>query len=122
LIVARYVAAEQQDIVKLEAELESLTAQINEMEEEHSGEDGAFAELEKVTLATVRARLKELAKEGGDLTSDEFQVIKEYLDLCTQEAELKRALKEAEETLDALAYAKYLTLTEVEIKALVVDD
>jgi type I restriction enzyme M protein len=122
LIVARYFAAEQKAITNLEVKLETLTAQLNEMEEEHSGEDGAFAELENVTLATVRARLKELAKEGGDLNQDEFQVIKEYLDLCTQEADLKRALKEAREKLDALAYAKYPKLGEAEIKKLVVDD
>jgi type I restriction enzyme M protein len=122
LIVARYFAAQQKAITNLEVKLESLTAQLDEMEEEQSGEEGAFAELEKVTFATVRARLKELAKEGGDLNHDEFQVISEYLDLCAQEAELKRALKEAETKLDALAYAKYPTLTEAEIKKLVVDD
>jgi type I restriction enzyme M protein len=122
LIVARYFATEQEAITNLEAKLESLTAQLDEMEEEHGGEEGAFAELEKVTLVTVRARLKELAKEGGDLNNDEFQVIKEYLDLCTQEAELKRELRDAEDKLDALAYAKYPTLTEAEIKMLVVDD
>jgi type I restriction enzyme M protein len=122
LIVARYFAAEQKTITNLEVKLETLTAQLDEMEEEHSGEDGAFAELEKVTLATVRARVKQLAKEGGDLNQDEFQVIKEYLDLLTQEVQLKRALKEAEEKLDAMAYAKYMKLTEAEIKKLVVDD
>jgi type I restriction enzyme M protein len=122
LIVARYFDAEQEAITNLEAKLESLTAQLNEMEEEHGGEEGAFAELEKVTIATVRARLKELAKEGGDLTKDEFQVITKYLDLCTQEAELKRKLRNAEDKLDTLAYTKYPTLTEAEIKTLVVDD
>ena len=122
LIVARYFAAEQEIITDLEAKLESLTAQLNEMEEEHSGEEGAFADLEKITLATVRARLKELAQEGGDLTTDEFQVISEYLDLCTQEVELKRKLRNAEDKLDALTYAKYPMLTKDEIKTLVVDD
>lgn len=122
LIVARYFAAAPKAITNLEVKLETLTAQLDEMEEEHSGDDGAFAELEKVTFATVRARLKELAKEGGDLNQDEFQVIKGYLDLCTEEIQLKRALRDAEEKLDALAYAKYLTLTEAEVKTLVVND
>ena len=121
LIVERYFAAEQKAITDLEVTLEGFTAQLDEMEEEHSGEEGALADLEKVTLATVRARLKELAKEGGDLSRDEFQVIKKYLDLLTQEVELKRALKGADEKLDALAYTKYPTLTEAEIKTLVVD-
>ncbi|MDI1277491.1 hypothetical protein [Methylobacter sp.] len=34
----------------------------------------------------------------------------------------KKALKEAEAALDALAYAKYPALTEAEIKMLVVED
>ena len=35
LIVARYFAAEQEAITKLEAELESIAAQMTELEEEH---------------------------------------------------------------------------------------
>src|ERR1035438_6224537 len=52
LIVARYYTKDKDEIDKLAAMLESATAALNEMEEEHGGEDGAFAELEKVTLAT----------------------------------------------------------------------
>jgi len=122
LLVARFFAKEQAVIRQLETELESLSAQLNEMEEEHGGEEGAFAELEKVTFATVRARLKELAKEGGDLTTEEFQVITQYAALGSQELELKRELREAEEKLDALAYAHYPKLTADEIQTLVVDD
>jgi type I restriction enzyme M protein len=42
LIVARYFAEEQTAVNVLEAELESLTAQLAELEEEHSGEEGAL--------------------------------------------------------------------------------
>ena len=122
LVVARYFAAEQTEIDKLAAMLESATAALNEMEEEHGGEDGAFADLEKVTLATVKARLKELAKEGGDLNDDEAKVLGKYLQLCESEGKLNRDLAAKEDTLDTLAYAKYPTLSEVEIKGLVVDD
>ncbi len=44
LIVARYFAKEQEAIDKLAAELESVTAQMAELEEEHGGEEGAFSE------------------------------------------------------------------------------
>lgn len=122
LVVARYFAEEQEEIDKLVAMLESTTAEINEMEEEHGGEEGAFAGLEKVTLAAVRARLKELAKEGGELDEEEMGVLQKYLELCTCEATLKRDLASAEEKLDGLLYAKYPKLTEAEVKTLVVDD
>ena len=46
----------------------------------------------------------------------------EWLKLSGDEADLKKRLKEAEGALDAKALAKYPTLTEAEIKTLVVDD
>ena len=60
LIVARYFATEQKAITKLEVELESVAAQITELEEEHGGEEGAFSELDKVNRANVADRLKEI--------------------------------------------------------------
>jgi type I restriction enzyme M protein len=49
-------------------------------------------------------------------------VLKRWLDLSEQETTLKRAVKDQDAALDALAYAKYPKLTEAEIKTLVVDD
>jgi type I restriction enzyme M protein len=122
LIVARYFAAEQEAITKSEAELESITVQMTEMEEEHGGEEGAFSELDKVNKAAVAARLRDLRFESGESAAEEKAVLEQYLELCNQQAELKRALKEAEEKLDVLALAKYPMLTEAEIKTLVVED
>src|SRR5713101_3265466 len=59
LIVARYFAAEQEAVDKLEAKLETVTAQMTEMEEEHGGDEGALA-LDKVNKANVTDRLKEI--------------------------------------------------------------
>jgi type I restriction enzyme M protein len=120
LIVARYFADEQEAITQLEAELESVAAQITEMEEEHGGEEGSFAELEKVNRTTVASRFRDLRFENGD--SEEKAALEKYLELCDRQADLKRALKEAEDKLDMLAYAKYPKLSETEIKTLVVDD
>jgi type I restriction enzyme M protein len=47
VIVARCYAREQAAIDQLAAELESVAASLAELEEEHSGEEGAFAILEK---------------------------------------------------------------------------
>ncbi len=49
-------------------------------------------------------------------------MLKRWLDLSEQETTLKRAVKDQDAALDALAYARYPKLTEAEIKALVVDD
>jgi type I restriction enzyme M protein len=125
LIVARYFAKEQAEVETLTAELEAVTAHLAEMEEEHGGEDGAFAELDKVNKVSVAGRIKELKIERGKTKEeggDELTALEEWLKLNGEEGELKKKLKDAEADLDAKAYAHYPKLTEAEIKTLVVDD
>ena len=147
-IVARYFAKEQEAIDKLAAEQESVSARLTELEEEHGGEEGAFSELDKVNKANVAARLKELhaeeekensrgasAKPGakalmvaeapapyGEYGSSETDILLMWLNLCDEEAAIKKRLKDAEADLDAKAYAQYSKLTEADIRTLVVDD
>jgi type I restriction enzyme M protein len=120
LIVARYFAKEQATIDQVAAELEGVTARLTEMEEEHGGEDGAFAEFDKVNKANVAERLKEII--GDSEAKDEAAVLIAWLKVNGEEADLKKRLKEAEAALDAKAYARYPKLTKAEIKTLVVDD
>ena len=122
LIVARYFAKEQEAIDQLTAELESITARLAELEEEQGGEEGAFSELDKVNKASVAQRLKELKIESGELIAEEMKVLDEWMEFNNRESELKKKLKDAEAALDDKVYAKYPTLTEAEIKTLVVDD
>jgi type I restriction enzyme M protein len=76
--------------------------------------------LEKINKANVAARLKEI--KGDREARDEAAVLNDWLKLNTEEAEIKKRLKDAEAALDAKVYAHYPTLTEAEIKTLVVDD
>jgi type I restriction enzyme M protein len=90
------------------------------MEEEHGGDEGAFAELDKINRACINARLKEIK---ADVTAkDEAQCLQNYLKVLDEEVTTKKTLKEAEEKLDADLVAFYPTLTEDQIKQLVVDD
>ena len=120
LIVARYFVEEQADIDQLVVALDSVTARLTELEEEHGGEDGAFAEFDNVNKANVTSRLKEI--KGDTDAEDEAAVLNDWLKLNNEETGLKKCLKEAEATLDGQAYAMYPKLTESEIKTLVVDD
>jgi len=130
LIVARYFAAEQEEIHGLESESENIAARTTEMEEEHGGDEGAFSELEKLNRVSVVARLKEIrqghaaaaasAQAGDD--DQEATLLNAWLELSNQEAALKRALKDAEADLDIKTHDKYPKLTEAEIQILVVDD
>ncbi|MGQ0801636.1 MAG: N-6 DNA methylase [Pseudomarimonas sp.] len=120
LLVARDFPAEQTAIDALAVALESLAAQLSELEDEHGGDEGAFAELDKLNKANVSARLKEI--KGDKAAKDEAAVLSAWLKFNTQQAELKQQLKQAEAALDAKALARYPTLSEDEIKTRVVDD
>ncbi|MGJ0485149.1 MAG: type I restriction-modification system subunit M [Methylomicrobium sp.] len=120
LIVARYFFKEQQIIDQLTAELERASARLAELEEEYSGEEATFSGFDKINKASVTDQLKEIGHDSE--ASEEIAVLNEWLKLSTEEAALKKKLKEAEAELDAKAYAHYPKLTEDEIKILVVDD
>ena len=120
ILVARYFAAEQAAIDQLGADLEAAAAKLAELEEEQSGDEGAFSGFDKINAAAVKDRIKEIGKDKS--AADEVAVLKQWLDLAADEATLKRQLKEAEAALDAAAYAHYPQLTGAEIKTLVVDN
>ena len=120
LIVARYFAKEQAALDQLATDLESVTARLAELEQEHNGDEGVFAELDKINKATVSTRLREIEEDKN--AAEEIAVLSEWLSLNGEETHLKRSLREGEAELDASALAKYTKLTESEIKSLVIDD
>ncbi|MGQ2965200.1 type I restriction-modification system subunit M [Methylophilus sp.] len=120
IIVDTYFSKEQQVINEQKAELESVTAQLTELEEEHSGNEGFFSELDKINKANITARLKEIKHD--EEAKEESQALYQWLSLNTKESELKKAIKDAEAELDLKAYQNYPKLNEIEIKTLVVDN
>jgi type I restriction enzyme M protein len=124
LVIARYFAAEQAAIEKLEAEVAAIEQAIEEMANEHSGEEGlleaAKNDKDKLSKASVAARLKEI-KGDADAT-DERKVLSDYLALIEKEAATNAKVKDAQEALMAKVAAQYGKPTEDEIKTLVVDD
>lgn len=119
-IVARYFATEQAGLDGLQAELEALAVQQSELEEEHGGEDGAFAELDKVNKGEVGKRLKEIKRDAD--AADEARVLKQWSQLDKKQSDLKKHIKDQDAALDQLAYEQYSQLSVDEIKTLVVDD
>jgi type I restriction enzyme M protein len=120
LVINRYFVSEKQAIEELKYKLDNASREIEELIEEHSGEDGYFAEFEKINKANVTARIREIKNKPED--AEELKVMKQYLAFGEQESEAKKKIKEAEKALDAKVIAKYKTLTESEIKVLVVED
>jgi type I restriction enzyme M protein len=120
LIVARYFAAEQKTVDEVSATLETTSNALKALEEEHRGEDGLFASLDKLNAAEVKRRIKEIGKSKDDV--EELTALRQWLMLSGQEAELKLQRKALDTSIDAKALAKYPKLTIEEIQALVVDD
>ena len=120
LMVARYFADEQKAIDALDADIEHFAAQQTQLEEEHSGEEGLFSELDRISKATVTARLREIKNDTD--AKDETDALNAWLSLYEKQANVKRAHKAAQTKLDAKVYAHYPTLTVGDIQTLVIED
>lgn len=120
LIVAKYFAAEQQALVAKQGELDMAMQELESFIEEHTTDEGLLLEAvndkDKVTLATVKARLK-LATDVEEKT-----ILKQAQKQFEAEATLKKKVKELQDALDLKVFNKYPTLTEDEVKDLVVQD
>jgi type I restriction enzyme M protein len=122
-----------------------VASELTELEEEHTAEDGYFADLDKVNKANVQKRLKELLankpktkKQNLAIAAEpeaaygsysppleglgEVAVLDLYLKLLDDQTELNKKIKDAIADLDKKVIERYKTLTEDEIKQLVVDD
>ncbi|WP_394173475.1 type I restriction-modification system subunit M [Thalassotalea litorea] len=127
LIVARYFADEQAQVDALQAKQDETTQILESYLEENASEDGLLVEAlndkDKITKASVAARIKELnvipAQAG---ISEEIAALKQATKLFNAEAAAKKAAKEAQEALDLTVFNQYPKLSIDEIKTLTVDD
>lgn len=78
LIVRRYFSAEAAAIEQLAADRDAISRQMEEMDEEHDGEDGLLADAKndkgKLTKVSAKARLFELRVENGKLITKQLKV------------------------------------------------
>ncbi|MEX9625490.1 type I restriction endonuclease subunit M, partial [Proteus mirabilis] len=120
LIVAHYFADEQTKIDTLQSKLDSASQELETYLEENSGDEGllneALNDKDKITKATVTARLKVA------IDPDEKSALKQAKKLFDNEADAKKVLKEAQDALDLAVFKQYPKLSIDEIKNLIVDD
>lgn len=124
LVIDRYFGVEAQYIATLEAEKETIAIEISELEEEHNTEEGLFADVpDKVNKGNVQKRLKAIdTPKLKTENAEEIKVLKAYLKLIDDQTAINKKIKEALAELDKKVIERYKTLTEDEIKQLVVDD
>jgi type I restriction enzyme M protein len=116
----------------LQAKQEAAARELEELIEEHGGEEGLLAEATNdkgnVTKGGVKDRLKALVDErsdaGGDSEDDgaERNALERCLALIDAESAAAKAVKDVLAALEEKVLTCYGKLTEAEIKALVVED
>ena len=107
LVVARYFAAEQAEIDKWEAAAAQETQKLDELKEEHGGEDGL---------------LQQWTEDNGEWTTEEREVLQDYQTRLDEKAAAERKARALRKALEEKTLAKYAKLSEDEIKTLVVED
>ena len=142
IIISQYFPKEKKQLEALQANRDNITRQLEELEEEHSGEDGLLAEATnekgKPIKALVQKRIKQLEKEEaptemltmaaeeqapyGEPEEDELTVLKKYLQLAEDETFANKKIKDIETELEKLVGTQYPKLTVAEIKTLVVEN
>jgi type I restriction enzyme M protein len=120
LVINRYFLSDKKVIDELENKRDNISQQILGMEEEYGDEEGPLGQFEKLNKLNVVRRIKDVKNNLDDV--EELKVLELYLGLLEEESELNREIKELIKILNVKVLQKYQTLTELEIKTLVVDD
>lgn len=123
LIVAHYFHDEQTKIDHLALGLESAAAAVNEHVEEHGVDEALLADATNDKSAYTKPLLNEAIKTAKAVHDDEtLSCAEEALHLLNAEAIAKKAVKDAQAKLDLATIKKYNSLSEHDIKALVLDN
>lgn len=139
LLIEVYFQDMQEAIRAEEATIETAQARMAEIEEEQNSEDGLFADLEKVNATEVNKLLKQLkpskkvkvpVADGHNIAAEpraeygvqsDFEILEEYL-ACTISIKGANAkIKKLNAALETLVLDKYPTLSETEIRTLVLE-
>lgn len=120
-IVAKYFFSDTLNAINtLRSQLEDVTAAMEEIAEQYSGEDGFFSTLDDLKKGTIEARIKEIKKDSD--AKDELKALQKYIKLLKVESNYKKALRLAEVDLDTRVEKRYATLTIAEIKHLLLEE
>jgi type I restriction enzyme M protein len=122
LLIKTYFASEQNALDKLAATLEQIIAEMDELKDEHGGDEGLLSEVidnDKISKGAVQKRIKEIKSDKD--SADELKVLEQYMGLFEKEAATKQEIKEQEKSLEQKILGKYPKLSMSDVKMLVVD-
>ena len=117
-----YFPQEQKQLADANAKLEKIAAQMDELKDEHGGEEGLLFEVidgDKITKGAVQKRIKEI--KGDTNFNDEMAVLRKYAALFDEETQTKGQIKSIEADLEAKVPAKAAKLLDEEMRKLLVE-
>jgi type I restriction enzyme M protein len=120
ILIANFFKDGKLAIESLEAARDTCTVELESLEDENSGDDGYFSSFDKVNKGNVAKRLKEIKSDKD--AKEEIETLNQYLKLNDQLADANKKIKEFSADLDKQVLAKYKSLTQEEIKLLLVED
>jgi type I restriction enzyme M protein len=132
LLIDIYFKAEREKINAAELQIEQWQARLSEIEEEQSGEEGLFADLEKVNAGEITKLLKAkkqekksvpaMAAEAEAAYGDEIALLEEYQETVENIKKNNALIKSEYEKLEAKVLNMYDSLSTADIKRLVIDE
>jgi type I restriction enzyme M protein len=129
LLVNKYFRVEEKEILSIEAKIENLKSSLVEKEEEQTDEEDLLenvkvkkgkSDVDTINKKSIEFRLKVIKNDKK--FEDEIILIKWYLKTLDEIGTLNKDLKSAQKALEQKVWDKYKTLSDDEIKTLVVDD
>lgn len=134
IVIDEYLKEEADKLAELQVQLEDREAELVELEEEQSKEEGVFSDLDKINKQAVQAMKKVLAKKEepqmsaaaepemsyGEPEPNELEIISKWLDLSELISELKKSIKISSEALDFECLQKFQELSKEEVQHLVI--
>lgn len=127
ILINHYFISEQNNIETLQSQLFAFDQKLKEIIETNNSEEGLLVDIiegddekQKITLKSIKARLKEINKDQNFL--DEQKLIKDCQLLLEKQTETNNKLKNATQELFVKLEHKYYELNEEKIKFLVLEE
>ena len=123
VVIDKYFAKENEYLESLKTQMNDVTQQMQTLEEENEEED-MFSEVRSEAGNIIKGEIKKRINEvkNDPELSEEFKILTEYQNLIDKEAEFKKKIKELEAEFEKQLLAKYTSLTENELKILVIEN
>ncbi|CAD7768272.1 N-6 DNA Methylase [Candidatus Methanoperedenaceae archaeon GB50] len=123
IVINEFFKQEKEEIEELEAKREDIERQMEELKEEHAGEEGILEEVKNengnITKKDLQLKINEL--RWNPEFKDDLEILQKYLRLMDEQAKIKKQIKEKEKKLDDKLLRKYAELSEEDVKRLVVE-